>query len=301
MRLGRMIRFLGLNTIQIRSLECSSACALAFLGGVVRVADSGAIGVHRSSFSDTSGMTTQDAVEEIQRGTAQVMSYISEMGADPTLLQLALQYHSSDMRYLSSSEMRQYRVTNFEDEPSAAPSRAQQPPISRLPDPPDPAADRFTIPQARSGRVRHPKGSVYLKARPDGKGANIAQVTNGTTVRITGSSERWYQVQTAQGTGYMHDTWVLVDQFESGSFHARHIQIKSFSDYASAEHYIRSSGMRLAAYLSTNGWFAITLKDTFDAQTGAEMVKELKARAMIPEDSYMSYGNTYARKVCCDR
>lgn len=50
----------------------------------------------------------------------------------------------------------------------------------------------------------------------------------------------------------MHDTWVLVDQFESGSFHARHIQIKSFSDYANAEQYIRSSGMRLAPFLSTN-------------------------------------------------
>ncbi|MFN4127540.1 MAG: hypothetical protein ACK4HK_17150, partial [Pannonibacter indicus] len=34
--LGRLIRSLGLSTLQPRSLECVSACALAFMGGVSR-------------------------------------------------------------------------------------------------------------------------------------------------------------------------------------------------------------------------------------------------------------------------
>ncbi|WP_223567966.1 hypothetical protein [Agrobacterium tumefaciens] len=51
MAYGRMIRSLGLSTLQLRSAECASACALAFVGGVNRQAEPGAIGVHQSSFS----------------------------------------------------------------------------------------------------------------------------------------------------------------------------------------------------------------------------------------------------------
>ncbi|MEY9783964.1 hypothetical protein ABIA23_005431 [Sinorhizobium fredii] len=104
MELGRLIRSEGLVTIQSRGSECASACALAFLGGLQRFAQPGSIGVHRSSFSDTRSMSVDDAVSHIQRLTADIMAYISEMGADPALLQLALQYASGDMRYLSLSE-----------------------------------------------------------------------------------------------------------------------------------------------------------------------------------------------------
>jgi hypothetical protein len=36
---GRLIRSLGLSTIQVRQAECASACSLAFFGGVSRVAE----------------------------------------------------------------------------------------------------------------------------------------------------------------------------------------------------------------------------------------------------------------------
>jgi hypothetical protein len=125
MELGRLIRRHGLGTIQIRSGECASACALAFLGGTWRAAMAGAIGVHRSSFSSTSGIDTDDAVSSIQALTADIMIYVSEMGADPSLLQLALQYDSDDMRYLSRSEMQKYRVTiSSADSPATAPRGA---------------------------------------------------------------------------------------------------------------------------------------------------------------------------------
>ncbi len=42
MELGRMIRKLGLTTLQPRELDCASACALAFMGGVERAASPGA-------------------------------------------------------------------------------------------------------------------------------------------------------------------------------------------------------------------------------------------------------------------
>ena len=111
-QLGRMIRAAGLDTLQVRQLQCVSACSLAFIGGVRRVADPGSIGVHRSSFTPDSGMSTDEAVARVQAGTAQIMSYLGEMGVDPKLMELALSYDKSDMRYLSASEMTDLRVTN---------------------------------------------------------------------------------------------------------------------------------------------------------------------------------------------
>lgn len=112
MQLGQMIRSAGLNTFQMRVTECASACSLAFLGGVERMADPGSIGVHRSSFSSDATVSTDDAVAGVQALTAYIIAYLTEMGVDPKLLVVALSYDRSDMRYLSSSEMTQMRVTN---------------------------------------------------------------------------------------------------------------------------------------------------------------------------------------------
>ncbi|WAJ27799.1 PAN domain-containing protein [Antarcticirhabdus aurantiaca] len=127
-RFGRMIRALGLSTLQIRQADCASACALAFLGGVNRFAQTGAIGVHQSSLAPTTGMSTAEAVSAIQAGTADLMGYMTEMGVDPGLLQLSLTIDSGDMRYLTAAEMRRYQVTTGEDDEAGAsawaPSRA---------------------------------------------------------------------------------------------------------------------------------------------------------------------------------
>ncbi|RWE19466.1 MAG: hypothetical protein EOS76_11725 [Mesorhizobium sp.] len=116
---------------------------------------------------------------------------------------------------------------------------------------------------------------------------------------ILGSSGRWYRVQTGNQVGYMHDTWVHVDQYDSGPFGKRHIQVKSFDNYADAESYVRTASIPLSAYLATNGWFAITLESTFDEPMAKGLVREMKARGAIPDDAYATFGNTYVRKVCC--
>ncbi|MER9597076.1 MULTISPECIES: hypothetical protein [unclassified Mesorhizobium] len=66
MELGRLIRRLGLNTAQFRAAECASACSLAFLGGVMRYADPGSIGVHKSSFGGDIPIGTRDAVSAVR-------------------------------------------------------------------------------------------------------------------------------------------------------------------------------------------------------------------------------------------
>ena len=129
MEVGRLIRRLNLSTGQLRYQECASACSLAFLGGVQRYAEPGAIGVHKSSFTPDIPMTTEEAVSAVQQGTADVIAYISEMGADPGLLALAFSYDSSDIRYLSGSEMARFRVTT-EPPPEDA---ASNPPAPQAP------------------------------------------------------------------------------------------------------------------------------------------------------------------------
>lgn len=111
MRIGRMIRALGISTLQIRSAECASACALAFVGGVRRSAEAGSIGVHQASFSDDAALDSKTAVTAVQAMTAEIIGYLSEMGVSPQLLQLSLSVESSDMRYLTSSEMANWGVT----------------------------------------------------------------------------------------------------------------------------------------------------------------------------------------------
>lgn len=111
MAYGRMIRSLGLSTLQLRSSQCASACALAFVGGATRQAEPGAIGVHQSSFSPDTEIEGRTAVAAVQALTAQIMTYLLEMDVDPKLLQLSLSVPSDDMRYLTASEMQNFGVT----------------------------------------------------------------------------------------------------------------------------------------------------------------------------------------------
>lgn len=139
---GRMIRALGLSTIQGRDLECVSACSLAFLGGVHRIAAPGSIGVHRSSFAPGSLLNSDEATAAIQQMTAQILAFLREMDVDSELLQVSMEYDNSDMRYLSASEMLRMRVIT---EASADSSVAQESP-SLQPDTP------LSVPQPDASR-----------------------------------------------------------------------------------------------------------------------------------------------------
>ena len=81
-RYGRAIRTLGLHTVQTRSVNCMSACALAFVGGVARNAEAGAIGVHQHSFGIGGPSGRDDAVAVSQLLTADVIDYLKEMDVD---------------------------------------------------------------------------------------------------------------------------------------------------------------------------------------------------------------------------
>jgi TPR repeat protein/uncharacterized protein len=156
-----------------------------------------------------------------------------------------------------------------------------------------------SIPFATSGRVRHPTGQAALKISADPSSTTIAMFGNGAPLLITQNAAQWYRVRIGNAEGFMHHSWVKVDQFESGRFEERRIQVISFQDYSQAESYVRSSAQPLTIQLATNGWFAVTLDGSFDKATADQILSDLKANDSVPADSFITYGNTYVRTLCC--
>ncbi|WP_346893043.1 SH3 domain-containing protein [uncultured Roseibium sp.] len=303
MELGREIRSHGLSTLQLRSLECASACALAFMGGVQRFAEPGAIGVHKSSFSPDAALDVDTAVAAIQELTAEIVAYMAEMGIDPRLLQVALKTEANDMRYLSGQEMKQFKLTF--NGPAGEEQRTSRPP------PPSPAQPSATfvkpvspasrsIPTAISGIVRHTRGAVALKTGADKKSANAATLRNGTPLAILGSVDRWYRVRASGFVGYLHHTWVRVDQFDATIGNQRLIQIKSFDNLDDALTYAQALPLPLSIYLATNGWYAVTIRKSFERDQAISITRSLKSERAVPEDSFVTLGNTYVMRLCCD-
>ncbi|NKJ76917.1 hypothetical protein GFL38_32620 [Rhizobium leguminosarum bv. viciae] len=126
-KIGRAIRALSANTVQIRSTQCASACALAFLGGVKRSAEAGSIGVHQASFSDDAALDNKTAVATVQTMTGEIIGYLSDMGVSPNLLRLSLSIESSDMRYLTTAEMHDWNIITSNDAVTAQTAPSFQP------------------------------------------------------------------------------------------------------------------------------------------------------------------------------
>lgn len=411
--------------------------------------------MHKSSFSEEAHLNVDEAVSAVQELTAEVVAYMVEMGIDPALLQVALRYDKDDMRYLSKSEMVQYKVVTVHPAIEQRPSEPAEPPepgpTVQLPEPSqpepprpeapplvevtgrkveihpiagdtrkiawvyinvcsdrrfsdeslrelidnhkfasmrvvagkidyfDPAqtracaevnvlktythirtrsqsspvvaaaaelwtlifpygvridgnlgtlsreadddfrfdiwltslpgprslptinADRFSIPKALSGMVRHPNGKAKLKSAPNRKAADIRFFGNGTRVTIGADANGWYMVSALGLTGFMHQSWIRVDQFETAGYDDRYIQIVSFDNYAQAEGYVRESKEPLSVHLVSNSWFAVTLDKTFEAKKAQVVAEALKQSGDVPKDAFPTYGNTYVRQVCCNR
>lgn len=315
MELGRLIRSLRLATWQVRGLDCASACSLAFMGGTIRFAQPGSIGVHKSSFSDGSTLNAADAVSAIQEMTAAVMSYMNDMGVNPALLQLALTYNSDDMRYLSSSEMEEYRLTTMGTQSSSAqptlqfptvppvepPAVAQPTTQASLPPAMTEPTPSFAVPVAKSGRIQSYKGKAPLKAEPSSSSPTIETFMNGSPLTILDDTGKWYHVRIGTRLGYLFHTWVWVAQFGAAPYGTQFVQVKSFDNYAQAEEYVRTSPLPVRAFLSSNGWFAIALDKTFEADSAEALVARLKTSGSIPDDSIATWGNAYVREVCCTK
>lgn len=226
MQHGRMIRALYLNTIQTRNFECASACALAFLGGVARSAVPGSIGVHQHSFASDFELGRDDAVAAAQQVTADILQYLTEMGVDAGLMQFALRYDRSDMRYLSGSEMESLKVTT---DSAPAVGTAMAAPDQAVPNDGGKLTQRLTkdgleIDPGRSGGLTVGEGkSVSTPSRPPDHSAFVEQKAifyKESTNVAQGSSQPgyviWSVVQKSPGAGLPPEPAIVAEVVISG-------------------------------------------------------------------------------------
>ena len=287
MSLGRFLRANGFATMQVRSLECASACSLAFIGGSTRMAEPGSIGVHQSSFAVDGAASEQ--VSAVQSVTADVLSYLREMDVDAGLLETALRYHSNDIRYLSASEMDLFGVTT-----GTVAAVASRP----LPSPAPTEASTET--GETLGTIRHVSESVEVLSSPNDAGTALGLLANGTRVSIVELVDNWYRISTSGGDGYLRASVVQVDGFYEAAGGGQFIQVLSLRSDGALDEYLPTARIPVDVYRSVTGWYAITLRGTFPVASVKATMQGLKDRGEIPSDAFVTYGNTYREKVCCD-
>lgn len=304
MQLGRIIRAMGLDTLQLRAFECASACAFAFMGGVQRFAEPGSIGVHRNSFTDDYGGDRQQAASDVQEVTAELIAYFKEMGVDPVILSVAYRYGKDDIRYLSGSEMAEMGVTTSNSTNPANETSANQtaaaPVVTKNQDMLVGAgAVNVSMPIVNSVVIRHPKGAVSILAEPIDDASPVRQVPNGSVLPVLFATGKWYKVRLDSEYGYVHKTWVYPEQFSLPLSDQKFVQISSFADFAAARDFVQGFGLPAEIYFTSDNWFAVTLAGSTPSEEAKERLKQFKAAGSIPEDAFVTYGNTYIRLVCC--
>jgi hypothetical protein len=110
--IGRAIRDAGADTAMEPGAICLSACPYVLAGGVTRtVADGASVGVHQSYFGHATVLPMFLAVEDIQRGQAEVMEHLIAMDVDPALMRHALATPPEAIYLLTPEELARYRLT----------------------------------------------------------------------------------------------------------------------------------------------------------------------------------------------
>lgn len=118
--MGEMIRAHGSATRVLSGDGCASACSTAFLGGVMRKVEPGAVyGIHIYSRPlDSYGPSTQDEqnalVQREVREATQRSFYVSKMGVGKLWLDLWSNTNPGCMTFMSQAEMRKAFVNNID-------------------------------------------------------------------------------------------------------------------------------------------------------------------------------------------
>ncbi len=106
LEIGRTIREAALATEVPAGRLCLSACPYILAGGVERHVGAGAaVGVHQHYHGENSYLPAFLAVEDIQRGQAEVMTHLSDMGVDPRMMIPALSTPPAEIYVLVRDEL----------------------------------------------------------------------------------------------------------------------------------------------------------------------------------------------------
>ena len=116
LRLGRYLRDAELTTALRSGDICYSACPYLLAAGTSRdVPEDASVGVHQHFFGESTLLPAFVAVEDIQRGQGEVMTYLDQMGIDPLVMQHALVTPPDEIYLLLPEELTRYRfVENTE-------------------------------------------------------------------------------------------------------------------------------------------------------------------------------------------
>lgn len=108
--LGRYIRAKGIDTQMLAGEFCYSACPYLLAAGTTRDIDKDAsIGVHQHYFGENTFLPAAFAVEDIQRGQGEVMTYLDEMGIDLLVMQHALSTPPDEIYVLLPEDLERYK------------------------------------------------------------------------------------------------------------------------------------------------------------------------------------------------
>lgn len=114
--LGRHLRASGIATEVLSGEFCYSACPYLFAGGETRTAAAAAsIGVHQHYFGENAFLPAFVAVEDIQRGQAEVMGFLDDMGIDPLVMRHALATPPDEIYILLPQELEDYGFVTADD------------------------------------------------------------------------------------------------------------------------------------------------------------------------------------------
>lgn len=111
LEIGRALRDVDADTRLTDTAVCLSACPYIFVGGVKRVIDETArFGVHQHSFGASTILPAFLAVEDVQRGQAEVLKHLDTMGIDLKIMGPAMATPSDEIYILTPDEIRDWRV-----------------------------------------------------------------------------------------------------------------------------------------------------------------------------------------------
>lgn len=109
--IGRTLRAAGVHTAVGVDAVCLSACPYILASGTERKVNSGGyIGVHQHFFGASELLPAFIAVEDIQRGQAEVVEYLSEMGIDLRLMRHSLATPPDEIYILTAQELIDYSL-----------------------------------------------------------------------------------------------------------------------------------------------------------------------------------------------
>lgn len=111
LRMGRLVREAGYDTLLTADAACASACPLILFAGVERTVSRRAwVGMHQAAFLENSFLSGAEAARQVQAIQGEVLEHTAAMGVDPRVQTHALQTPPEEVYYLLPDQIEDYAV-----------------------------------------------------------------------------------------------------------------------------------------------------------------------------------------------